>query len=170
MQNKNSNQPGSKNYSVVSAEHYQAFRRQLELQQNLIKPSADPLQPTDRIGRSVEAMCASLTVSILEALIGRRPVTQLERWFSKTCFQKVQRRASITRNAIACQYANPAIQYAPYTKIIKLPKVKKVRAQNVGEGKYEVCVLVTDGQRTRALALRVERVHNNWHITDLEIA
>lgn len=163
--------PPDKNYSVISAEQYEAFRKQV-MQQRFERPlnRAQILGSTDKLGRSVEAMASSLSIAVLEALIGRRPLKQIERWFSKDCFDKVRRRASITRDAIACQYANPAASYSPYAKDVKLPKVKRTRAQKVAEGKYEVCVLVTDGQRTRAIALRVEKSFKTWHITDLEIA
>lgn len=164
--------PNNKNYSVISAEQYEAFRKQV-MDQPFERPAYTRhpvLAATDKLGRSVEAMASSLSIAVLEALIGRRPLKQIERWFSKECFDKVRRRASITRDAIACQYANPAATYSPYSKNAKLPKVKRTRAQKVAEGKYEVCVLVTDGQRTRAMALRVEKSYNSWHITDLEIA
>lgn len=158
-------------FTVISAEQYEIIRQQIMSQYKPIITQKRPVcTATDKLGKSIEAMASSLSVAVIEALIGRRPLKQIERWFSKSCYETVRRRASVTRDAIACQYANPAASYSPYSKTIKLPKVKRARAQKVAEGKYEVCVLITDGSRTRAMALRIEKYYKNWHITEIEIA
>lgn len=162
--------PDPNKFTVISAEQYEMIRQQVMMRPITATTKRPALASSDKLSRSIEAMAASLAVSIIEGLIGRRPLKQLERWFSKSCFDVIRRRAAITRDAIACQYANPAVSYSPYSKTIKLPKVKRSRAQKVTEGKYEVCVLITDGVRTRAMAMRIEKAYNNWHITEIEIA
>ncbi|WP_337063477.1 Rv3235 family protein [Kineococcus sp. G2] len=95
-------------------------------------------------------------VVLLEVLSGHRPPQQLLRWSAADVYTDVQRRAVLSARLRGT---------APGPR----PRVLRVLPCPVGEGAVEVGAVVRSGDRVRALALRVERRHDRWRVTALEV-
>ena len=109
-------------------------------------PSADPTS----VGRTI-------ALAALEVLAGRRPVAQLARWLAPGVFEALQVRAALTARVLVT-----AVSDRP-------PVVRRVSAEPAGRHAQEVCVVVTDATRVRAVALRLEAHRGAWRATALEI-
>ena len=49
------------------------------------------------------------------------------------------------------------------------PHVRRCRVCRVGRGVYEVALVVVEPRRSRAVAMRVERLGRGWSVTQLEV-
>ncbi|WP_432506041.1 Rv3235 family protein [Kineococcus arenarius] len=97
-------------------------------------------------------------VVLLEVLSGHRPPQQLLRWSAADVYTDVQRRA-----VLAARLRGGAAGAGPR------PQVLRVLPCGLGDGAVEVSAVVRVGERVRALALRVERRHERWRVTALEV-
>ena len=100
-----------------------------------------------------------LTQAILEVEAGVRPVSQLRRWTSDAVYAQL-RRQSNRRRVLALREAErrrtPGLT------------VRSVRVCEPDDGIAEVCAVVHDGRRPRALALRLEGTDGRWRCTVIE--
>ncbi|WP_432499200.1 Rv3235 family protein [Kineococcus gypseus] len=96
-------------------------------------------------------------VVLLEVLSGHRPPQQLLRWSAADVYADVQRRA-----VLAARVRGGAAGPGPR------PQVLRVLTCPVADA-VEVSAVVRTGERVRALALRVERRHERWRVTALEV-
>lgn len=108
-------------------------------------PTADPALLTRRVG-----------LACVEVALGRRPVAQLARWLAPGVLEQVRVRAALAARAGA----------VPATHA---PRARRVRACAVDEHTVEACLVVDDGTRVRAVALRLESHRGSWQVTTLEI-
>ena len=113
-------------------------------------PSAalpDPRRWAGRLGRAVsEVMC------------GDRPVTQLMRWTDEAVYADICRRAhSLTRAGVG--------RRGPRNRV----SVLSVHLCEPRDGVAEASVHVRQGQRSRALALRLEGLDGRWRCTALQM-
>ncbi|TQL03716.1 Rv3235 family protein [Cellulomonas sp. SLBN-39] len=108
-------------------------------------PTADPALLTRRVG-----------LACVEVALGRRPVAQLARWLAPGVLEQVRVRAALAARA----GARPATH---------APRARRVRACAVDEHTVEACLVVDDGTRVRAVALRLESHRGSWQVTTLEI-
>ncbi|GGH59506.1 Rv3235 family protein [Rothia aerolata] len=157
-------------FMAVSAEEYAKFRQKVLDRETSTRSAGIALAPTDTECRSIEVMCAGLSVALLEVFAGRRPAAHLAKWLSQDCYQKVVNRSRITKQSLRRTYANTPLNHSPFRKQLQLPKTRRTRAQRVGENQFEVTLIVEDFSRVRAMALRVEKIFTAWKITALEIA
>ncbi|WP_432482154.1 Rv3235 family protein [Kineococcus esterisolvens] len=97
-------------------------------------------------------------VVLLEVLSGHRPPQQLLRWSSADVYTDVQRRA-----VLSARLRGAAAGPGPR------PRVLRVLPCALDDGTVEVSAVVRAGDRVRALALRVERRHERWRVTALEV-
>ena len=97
-----------------------------------------PLKRSDSAARSVEILCSGLCLGIVEMLAGHRT-------------QTIRSQRSQTRRTAT-------------------PRVLRSRAQKVdnAKGGYEVTLVVHDGVKVRAMAMRVIERYSTWHITTVE--
>ena len=100
-----------------------------------------------------------LTQAILEVEAGVRPVTQLRRWTSDAVYAQL-RRQSNRRRVIALREADR--RRSPGLA------VRSVRVCEPDDGIAEVCAVVHDGSRPRALAMRLEGTDGRWRCTVIE--
>lgn len=98
--------------------------------------------------------CGTLVRTCIEVLLGARPPAQLARWLTPDLYSSLSRRASIV-------HALPA---AP-----KRVTVLKVHTCALDEGLHEASVVIHDGHRVRAAAIRIELYRGRWRATALEI-
>ncbi len=109
-------------------------------------PSVDPF-----------SFCGSLALAAVEALSGIRPLAQLARWVSPTVYERTARRAALTA---------PRGELSPPTR---RPTVRRIRVFRLGPGAVEASVVVADGDRVRAVAVRIEPHRGAWRAEDLII-
>jgi hypothetical protein len=125
-------------------------------------PETPELQPAgaDRVpdvcDAEVRAWAARLAQAVVEVVGGQRPVSQLVRWTAAEVYRDLERRATLVRRA-----AGPAPRIMP-------PQVRSVHVCRPSPEVAEVAVHVRHGNRSRALALRLERRSERWLCTVLE--
>lgn len=117
-----------------------------------------PLKRSDSAARSVEVLCSGLCLGIIEMLAGQRTLAQFKHWLSPSCYTALQE----LKTALLSDGSRP--------KRTGTPRVIRARAQRVdnASGGYEVALVVHDGVRIRAMAMRVVERYSNWHITTVE--
>lgn len=99
---------------------------------------------------------AAITRAALEGLLGMRPVSELVRWLDEPIYQALSRRAGLAMRVLGPQRA-------------RLVRVRSANATLIDQHAAEVSVVLHDGTRHRAAALRLECYHGRWQVTALEI-
>lgn len=104
-----------------------------------------------------------LAQALVEVLHGVRPATQVRRWLSEEVYAQV-RWQSQRRQAGHVQRIGPP---GPARGRRQPPRVvvRSVRACQPADGVAEVSVVIHDGERARALALRLEGSDGRWRAT-----
>ncbi|MGH8776653.1 MAG: Rv3235 family protein [Jiangellaceae bacterium] len=95
---------------------------------------------------------ARLAQGIVEALHGHRPLQQLVRWTDEEVYAMLERRLAARRPTDGPR-----------------PLVRSVRVCQPADDVVEASVVVENGGRCRALALRLEALDARWRCTELEI-
>lgn len=95
-------------------------------------------------------------LACVEVVLGRRPAGQLARWLAPGVLHAVQERAALTRRA--------GVPAPP-----RRPQARRVRVCPLDPSTAEACLVVDDGARVRAVALRLEAHRGAWRVTTLEI-
>lgn len=98
--------------------------------------------------------CGTLVRTCVEVLLGSRPPAQLARWLTPDLYSSLSRRASIVH----------ALPTAP-----KRVRVLRVHTCTLEDGVHEASVVLHDGHRVRAAAIRIELYRGRWRATALEI-
>ncbi|HSP61015.1 MAG TPA: Rv3235 family protein [Ornithinimicrobium sp.] len=93
---------------------------------------------------------ARLAQAAVETAAGQRPVSQLVRWTTPEVYADLERRA----------HAVSAVG-APRSRRTR-PQVRSLHLCRPSEGALEVSVHVRHGERSRAVALRLERRSDRW--------
>jgi hypothetical protein len=110
----------------------------------------------DRQDAEVRAWAAQFAQAAVEVAGGERPVVQLLRWTGERVYADLERRAALvsrTRGTAARRIR---------------PQVRSVHACRPTPDSAEVSVHVRHGQRSRALALRLERRRGRWQCVVLQ--
>lgn len=116
--------------------------------------AAEPGRDTE-----VQVWAHRFAQAVVEVTGGDRPVAQLLRWTSARVYQDLARRVQImarTRNA-------------PQRRQTIRPQVRSVHVFQPTPACAEVSVHVRYGQRSRALAARLERRRGTWTCTVLQL-
>jgi hypothetical protein len=109
--------------------------------------------PTPWAGRLVQAM--------IEVVSGVRPVSQLVRWTTAPIYDE-----------LCARVARPVAAGAGgrTTETTRLAEVvRSIRVSEPHDGVAEVCAIVQQGPRCRAIALRLEGIDGRWQCTALQI-
>lgn len=107
----------------------------------------------------VQVWAARFAQAVVEVLGGDRPLAQLVRWTSQRVYVELERRLSIlARTSQAGQRA----------RTIR-PQVRSVHVFHPTPESAEVSVHVRHGQRSRAIAARLELVRGRWQCTVLQL-
>ncbi len=107
----------------------------------------------------VKTWTARFAQAAAESIGGDRPVSQLVRWTSRDVYRDLERRVQLVR------LARPAGR----TRAIR-PQVRSVHVFQPSPGRAEVSVHLRHGERSRALAARLEYRRDRWVCTALEFA
>jgi hypothetical protein len=103
-----------------------------------------------------------LAVATVEVLAGTRPLPQLRRWTSDDVYAQLRRRSARGRvTDSARDRARGSVDAHSPTR------VRTVRVCEPTQGVAEVTVVVDDGRRARALAMRLESGEGRWRCTEL---
>ncbi len=99
--------------------------------------------------------CGALVRTFVEVLLGSRPPAQLSRWLTAELYGTLARRA--------------ALAHAQRTDARRV-RVLRVHTCAVDDAVLEASVVIHDGRRVRAAAIRIEIHRGRWRATALEIA
>ncbi|HEX7105607.1 MAG TPA: Rv3235 family protein [Acidothermaceae bacterium] len=114
-------------------------------------PRAQLPEPKPWAGRLVQA--------IVEVMSGVRPVAQLVRWTTTDVYATMQRRIAHT------ELANHGARGGRRLGAI----VRSIHVDEPADGVAEVCAVVQQGARCRAVALRLEGFDGRWQCTVLQV-
>lgn len=120
------------------------------------RPDLRLVQGTDD---GLTTFCARLAQAIVEVMGGDRGVHQLMRWTTEEVYADLCRRTS------ALQRTTPAEARVRRVRAV----VRSVRLFRPAPGAAELSVHVRHGQRSRAIAARLERSEGRWRCTVLEL-
>ena len=95
-------------------------------------------------------------LACVEVVLGRRPAAQLARWVTPQVLDSLQERAAMVRRAGVLAHA-------------RRPAARRVRVCPVDPHAAEACLVVDDGVRVRAVALRLEAHRGAWRVATLQI-
>ena len=134
----------------------------LDPRQARVAPAAPELRLVPGTGsreqREVQAWAARFAQATVEVLGGDRPLPQL-RWTTARVYRDLDRRVRILGRAAP----------APTRLRTIRPQVRSVHVFQPQPGSAEVSVHVRHGQRSRAIAARLERRHGRWTCVALQL-
>ncbi len=103
------------------------------------------------------AALAQIIVHTIEILLGHRPPSHLRNWLNPRVFDALARRAGL------------AIRIRGKAPRRKPPRVLRVQRCHPNERVVEAAIVVHDGEKIRAAAVRAEFMRGRWRIVALEI-
>lgn len=115
-------------------------------------PSAD-----ERDVAPLESLAGLLAVVLVEVLEGHRPALQLERLVTPAVALRIRHWVRINAGRRSRDAGRPAAA----------PRVRSVRCQRRGHDAAEAAVVIDQGGRSRAIAVRFDRQRGEWIVTDL---
>ena len=118
-----------------------------------------PRVPESQVVDDVQGWAARFAQAVVEVLGGDRPHTQLVRWTSAPVYEDLVRRVRILARTSA----------APQRRRTVRPQVRSVHVFQPTRGTAEVSVHVRHGQRSRAIAARLELRRGRWQCTVLQL-
>jgi hypothetical protein len=125
---------------------------------DLIDEEFGPQQTPRALLPEPKPWAGRLVQAVVEVTSGVRPVSQLVRWTTTEVYDVVQRRQT--------RALNGARAHAP----LRLAEVvRSVRVSEPIDGVAEVCAILQQGPRCRAIALRLEGIDGRWQCTALQI-
>lgn len=119
---------------------------------------------TDVADRELRTWVATFAQALVECVAGHRPVTQLMRWCSREVYRDLERRTRLVQQA-----ATPDGQPLPLRSAVRA-KVCSVHVSRPTPVAAEVAVHVRHGQRSRAMALRLDSDGRRWLCTAVELS
>ena len=101
-----------------------------------------------------------ITLALLEVMTGVRPAPQVLRWTSAEVYAVVARRSALVARRVADGNA-------PRTR--PRLRVLRVRVCEPADGVAEAAVVVSDGPRVRAVAVRLVGQDGKWRVSALQV-
>ncbi|HEY5518803.1 MAG TPA: Rv3235 family protein [Cellulomonas sp.] len=102
-------------------------------------------------------LCCAMVQAAVEILRGTRPLAQLARWVTPEIFEQLAMRSELTQRVLG---RGEGMQRAA---------IRRIRLCRLGADTAEATVVVNDGPRVRAVAVRLEGYRGQWRATALEI-
>lgn len=110
-------------------------------------------------GEDVQLWAARFAQAVVEVLGGDRPLPQLVRWTSQRVYLELERRMSILARTSDAGRRKRTVR----------PQVRSVHVFHPTPESAEVSVHVRHGQRSRAIAARLELTRGRWQCTVLQL-
>lgn len=107
----------------------------------------------------VHSWAGRFAQAVVEVLGGDRPLAQLVRWTTKGVYHDLDRRVRILSRTVTPGQRRRSIR----------PQVRSVHVCRPRTGVAEVSVHVRHGQRSRAIAARLELTAGRWRCTALHL-
>jgi hypothetical protein len=122
-------------------------------------PELRVVPPANGPAPEVRTWAARFAQAVVEVIGGDRPLSQLLRWTNALVYQELDRRVRILART------------SPHRSRIRSlrPQVQSVHVFQPGPASAEVSVHVRYGQRSRAIAARLELVGGRWSCTALHL-
>lgn len=127
------------------------------------RPGATVVPIDRRLRHTITEWTHRFTQAAVEIVGGDRPSSQLLRWTSPEVYADLRRRAQLVARAGGHQPGLARVQPVR-------PRVHSVHACFVTDGVVECGVHVKHGQRSRAVAVRFERIDQRWICTALDFS
>ncbi len=139
----------------------------------LVEGPTDPvrLQRAAQLGNPTK-LCCVIVNAALESLLGIRPMHQLIDWVTPEVYEQLTARAQVraTRRPIpGSRTPGSAGGRAGAGTPQKRTQIITTRVVRVSAVAAEATVIIHDGNRPRAAALRVEEHRGRWRVCALEI-
>lgn len=125
------------------------------------RPAPPPEDPTPLAG--------AIVLATVEALAGTRPVAQLTRWVTPELFETLQAARRARQAALGPGRRLGAAATPAPTGPVPRARVRRTLLARLSETAAEGTVVVHDGARVRAAAVRLEVHRSHWRATALEI-
>ena len=136
---------------IDSSIHSRSYENQRYLEFGPELPKTLPLA-------SPKQFIASIATAVNEVIAGVRSVEQLHGVLNEHVYESLKRRA------ISRAQARYKVGRAPK---VQPTDVVRVRYQSPAEGVIESVVVLSTGRRAKAVAIRLEGVHNTWKATNI---
>lgn len=129
-------------------------------------------------------LCGAVVLAAIEAVAGRRPLAQLTRWVTSEVYDDLTRacstaaadRASAAAAARRARPVAPAEVAGPRAGAVRGRPVRAGQAtvrstvvSRIGPDTVEASVVIHDGDRVRAAAIRLETHRGRWRVTVMQI-
>ena len=136
---------------IDSTIHSRGYENQRHLEFGPDLPETQPL-------RRPQIFIAAIATAVNEVISGVRSVDQLQNVLNEHVYESLKRRA-VSRAQYRLKHGRkPQLQPTD---------VVRVRYQYPAEGVIESVVVLSSGRRTKAVAIRLEGVHNIWRATNI---
>lgn len=117
---------------------------------------------------AIEQLGITIGMAVIEVFMGRRPVHHLSPWLSAACYRTISQQVTATQELLTRTFS-------PLTQPQKTPTAtrispRRIILQKVSPKAYEICLIVQDGSRARAIALRAEKSNYRWKICTIAVA
>ena len=131
-----------------------------------------PVAPAEEELPDPTQLCGALVLATVEVLSGVRPLAQLTRWVAPEVVEQLEG-AAITRPAPADGRPGTAATGAPPAPrrlvAVRRATVRRVLLTRLSPTAAEAAVVVHDGSRVRAAAVRLEVHRGHWRATVIQI-
>ena len=121
---------------------------------------ADTVPVSPAVRRELTRWAMTFAQACVEVVLGDRPASQLVRWTTPEIHREVAYRAGVVARA--------GVHGRGGRRPPVRPQVQNVRTCFVADDAVEMCVRVKYGERSRAIAGRLEVIGGRWQCTALE--
>jgi hypothetical protein len=136
---------------IDSTIHSRGYENQRHLEFGPDLPKTEPL-------RRPQVFIAAIATAVNEVISGVRSVDQLQNVLNEHVYESLKRRA-VSRAQYRMKHGRkPQVQPTD---------VVRVRYQYPAEGVIESVVVLSSGRRSKAVAIRLEGIHNVWRATNI---
>jgi hypothetical protein len=136
---------------IDSTIHSRGYENQRHLEFGPDLPKTEPL-------RRPQVFIAAIATAVNEVISGVRSVDQLQNVLNEHVYESLKRRAISRAQYRMKQGRKPQVQPTD---------VVRVRFQYPTEGVIESVVVLSSGRRSKAVAIRLEGIHNVWRATNI---
>lgn len=130
----------------------------LDLDLGLQPPARPGLRLVTGVERELDGFCARFAQAVVEVIGGDRGVHQLMRWTTEDVYTDLMHRSH------ALHRATPGDQRLRRVRAT----VRSVHLFRPHEDAAELSIHVRHGQRSRAIAARIERIEDRWRCSVLD--
>ena len=114
-------------------------------------------------------LCGAVALAAVEALAGARPLAQLSRWVTPAVLDQLETRFRYLAPARTQRAATAATRATRRGWRLPRALVRSARISRISATVAEGTVVLYDGERVRAAAVRLEVRRQTWRVSALQI-